>query len=335
MMIASTVSGPIEALRDPVTVAVVVGVVIALVATSIGALVLGRLGRIDERLVGELLRRCGTWAMLVPLIAAPILLGRVFVVIAVALLSLGCYREFARATGLFRHRFVHASVCVGILAVAVAAALDRADLFASLWPAIVGLIVVAAVLPDRPRGYLQRTGLGVLGFALFGACLGYVSLLANEPNFRLVLIWLLLAVELNDVFAFFTGKLVGGPRLRPNTSPNKKLAAAGGALVLTTVLVGVVGRAVFDGQPVGRLPHLIALGVVISVAGQFGDLVVSSIKRDLSIKDMAAALPGHGGLLDRFDSLLLVAPAVYGYLAHVQGTGGARGAGALTLASGG
>ncbi|MGI9113598.1 MAG: phosphatidate cytidylyltransferase [Chthoniobacterales bacterium] len=67
--------------------------------------------------------------------------------------------------------------------------------------------------------------------------------------------------------------------------------------------------------------RLIGLGVIVSVAGQFGDLMVSSIKRDIGIKDMSAAIPGHGGLLDRFDSLLLVAPAVFHYVGYSAASG--------------
>jgi phosphatidate cytidylyltransferase len=59
----------------------------------------------------------------------------------------------------------------------------------------------------------------------------------------------------------------------------------------------------------------------VSVAGQFGDLMVSSIKRDIGIKDMGASIPGHGGLLDRFDSMLLVAPAVFYYIEFFRGFG--------------
>jgi phosphatidate cytidylyltransferase len=61
--------------------------------------------------------------------------------------------------------------------------------------------------------------------------------------------------------------------------------------------------------------------LIVSVAGQFGDLMVSSIKRDLGIKDMAATIPGHGGFLDRFDSLILVAPAVFHYVGYFRGFG--------------
>ncbi len=64
---------------------------------------------------------------------------------------------------------------------------------------------------------------------------------------------------------------------------------------------------------------LIGLGIIVSVVGQFGDLMLSSIKRDLGIKDTAKLIPGHGGLLDRFDSLILVAPAVFHYVNYFVG----------------
>jgi phosphatidate cytidylyltransferase len=66
---------------------------------------------------------------------------------------------------------------------------------------------------------------------------------------------------------------------------------------------------------------LIGLGIIISVVGQFGDLMLSSIKRDLGLKDTAKLIPGHGGLLDRFDSLILVAPAVFHYVGYFVGFG--------------
>jgi phosphatidate cytidylyltransferase len=126
-------------------------------------------------------------------------------------------------------------------------------------------------------------------------------------------------VELNDVFAFIVGKTLGRRKLIPNTSPNKTIAGAVGALVLTTLLVMGIGPFVFQGTVLASWVHLAILGVLISILGQFGDLILSSIKRDLGIKDMAATIPGHGGLLDRFDSVILVAPAVFHYVNYFVG----------------
>ncbi|MAE68144.1 MAG: phosphatidate cytidylyltransferase [Phycisphaeraceae bacterium] len=324
MIAADLLTGSLEALKEPLIFGTAAGLASSLAVAAVTVFVMGRFGWIESTVRRELLLRCGTWAVLAALILGPIVLGKICVVIAVGLLSLGCYREYARATGLFRQRLVHVLVVAGIIGVALAAAFDRYHVFIALWPFAIGLIAAGSIALDRPQGYIQRTSLGVFGFLLFGACLGFVSLLANDGNFRLLLIWLLLAVELNDVFAFLTGKLVGGPRLRPRTSPNKTLAASIGAMILTTALVILVGLHVFEGQPVGTPGHLVALGLIISICGQLGDLVLSSIKRDLQIKDMSVALPGHGGLLDRFDSLILVAPVVFYYLAAFQGVGDLR-----------
>jgi phosphatidate cytidylyltransferase len=117
------------------------------------------------------------------------------------------------------------------------------------------------------------------------------------------------------------GKTLGHRRMSPLTSPKKTWAGGIGAVLLTTPLVAVIGHFVFRGQPVDHWLQLTALGLIISVGGQLGDLMLSAIKRDLGIKDFAATIPGHGGLLDRFDSLILVAPAVFHYVGYFQGVG--------------
>src|SRR5262249_42317673 len=178
-----------------------------------------------------------------------------------------------------------------------------------------------AILADRPHGYIQRVALGVLGFVLFGCALGHLGYMANDGNYRPFMIMLLLAVESNDVFAFVVGKALGRRKLAPNTSPNKTVAGALGALLLTTLLVAVLGPFVFVGTEMDSWPLLAGLGLIVSCVGQLGDLMLSSIKRDLGIKDTGATIPGHGGLLDRFDSLILVAPAAFHYVGYVLGFG--------------
>jgi len=249
-------------------------------------------------------------------------------------------------------------VVLGTLLVAFAS-LDHWEddrLFFALGPLVGALIVIVTIPQDRPRGFMQRTALGLLGFALFGFSLGYLSNIANVGDlgndiwrarhpqvesipadaasgvdYRPILLFLLVAVEINDIFAFCSGKLFGGRKLLPNTSPNKTLAGAAGALLLTTILVCAVGWFLFAGTAMQRVDLLMGLGVMISLLGQLGDLTLSSIKRDVGLKDIGATLPGHGGVLDRFDSLVLVPPAVYHYLSAVLGPlGGATESGIIT-----
>ena len=98
------------------------------------------------------------------------------------------------------------------------------------------------------------------------------------------------------------------------------MAGAVGALVLTTPLVMLLGPGFFRERR-WRTVHLAVLGLLISVVGQLSDMMLSSIKRDLEIKDMGATIPGHGGLLDRFDSVILVAPVAFHYINLLVGIG--------------
>lgn len=310
-----------HAFDQPITRAVTLALVGLLVLTPAVIWLLVRLGRIDAKLRGELILRYRSWLVLTPLILLPILLGAAWTILGVGILSLLCYNEYARATGLFREKMVSLVVVLGILAVTFTEFDHWYPLFVAFVPFTVGILAIAAILRDHPQGYIQRVALGVLGFALFGSCLGHLGYFANDWNYRPILILLFLSVELNDVFAFLVGKTLGRRKLLPNTSPNKTVGGAVGALVLTTLLVMCAGPFVFQGTVLVNWYHLATLGLLISLLGQFGDLMLSSIKRDLGIKDMAATIPGHGGLLDRFDSIILVAPVVFHYIGYFNGVG--------------
>jgi phosphatidate cytidylyltransferase len=319
-----------HAFDHPATLPLVAGIASVLVVAPLVILLLTRARPVPETLRRELWQRYLSWLVLTALMLAPILLGAAWTIAGVLALSLLCYREYARATGLFREQLISLLVVVGIAALAFAALDNWYHLYVALVPLTVALIAAAAVLADRPRGYIQRVGLGVFGFLLFGSCLGHLGLLADDADYRPVLILVLLAVELNDVFAFVSGKLFGRRKLAPNTSPNKTVGGALGALVLTTLLVVGLGRLVFAGTDLASVGHLVALGLFISAAGQLGDLMLSSIKRDIGIKDMGVTIPGHGGLLDRFNSLILAAPVVFHYVKYVNDVGAGQPARILT-----
>ena len=310
------------AFAHPVTVWISASVAGLLAITPIVFAALIATGRIDEKNRNELWQRYFSWLVLTPLMLGPVLLGPAWTMAAVAVLSLACYREFARATGLFRERSISVVVVLGIALVTFACFDHWYELFLALFPISVALIGMVAILPDRPKGYIQRVALGVLGFSLFGAALGHISYFANDRNYRPILLMLLVVVELNDIFAYISGKLFGRRKLAPHTSPGKTIAGCVGALAATTILTAFIAHYTFRGTRLDSPLPLFMLGFMISVVGQFGDLMLSSIKRDLGIKDMAATIPGHGGLLDRFDSLLLVAPAVFHYVAYFVGVGG-------------
>lgn len=294
---------------------------VLLVIVPLAILLLQAMGKLNPERRRELWARYLSWLVFIPMIIAPLLLGATATIAAIALMSLLCYREFARATGMFRQPAISSLVVLGILAITFAVADNWYGLFVAITPLMIVVIAAVAICSDQPKGYIQRVALGVLALLFFGVCFGHLAYLANDTNFRPMLLWLILCVELNDVFAYIVGKTLGRKKLAPNTSPNKTIAGAVGALVITTALAASLGAIVFAGTAVNDPLKLLTLGVIVSVADQLGDLTLSSIKRDLGIKDWAVTFPGHGGLLDRFNSLLFAAPAVFHYVGYLQGIG--------------
>ena len=310
-----------HAFDHPVVAGIAIAVAAILVLTPLLLAALGRGGRVDAATRANIRARWRSWLVLAPLMLAPVLLGAAWTIAAVCLLSLLCYREFARATGLFRHRLISLIVVLGILLITFAAADHWYGLFVALPALVITIIAAVAILADQPTGYIQRVALAVFAFLFFGVCLGHLGYFANDNEYRPMLVLIIAAVELNDVFAYLCGRTFGRRRLAPNTSPNKTIGGAVGALMLTTALVCGAGALVFRGTPMSSLVHLLGLGLIIGLGGQLGDLMLSSIKRDLGLKDMGATFPGHGGLLDRFDSLILVAPATFHYVRYFLGIG--------------
>ena len=114
----------------------------------------------------------------------------------------------------------------------------------------------------------------------------------------------------SDVFAYFTGRLFGKHKLIPEVSPKKTVEGSIGAIVFTTlafVLYGLIVSAVTDLK--ANYVVLVICGPILSAVGQIGDLIASVVKRERGIKDYGTLLPGHGGIMDRFDSVLTVAGA--------------------------
>lgn len=309
------------ALDDPVTRGIVIAIAVLLIAAPLIIVALFTLGLINTQTRDDVWIRYRSWLLLAPLMAVPVLLGAFWTILSVGVLSLLCYREYARATGLFREKIISAIVVVGILAITFAVIDHWYGFFVALVPLTVITIAAAGILRDQPQGYLQRVALGTLGFVLFGACFGHLGYMANDAAYRPMVVAVLLCVEMNDIFAFLTGRALGRRKLFPNTSPNKTVAGSIGAVMLTTALFVLVGHFLFRNTHMDHPLHLIALGLLISITGQLGDLMLSSIKRDLGIKDLGVVIPGHGGLLDRFDSLILVAPAFYHYVGYQRGFG--------------
>ena len=170
-------------------------------------------------------------------------------------------------------------------------------LLAPVWPClgiIVGIGLVYGVFARRLNlgwGYVY---IGVPAFALT---------VVNWYWFEITF-WMMVVVWATDIFAYFAGRGIGGPKLAPKISPNKTWAGLLGGMA-GAMVVGAVFGLFFEADP--PFPYL---GAPLALLAQLGDLYESSVKRRLGVKDSGAILPGHGGVLDRVDGLLPVAVIV-------------------------
>lgn len=131
-------------------------------------------------------------------------------------------------------------------------------------------------------------------------------------NGRILLWYVILGAFASDTFAFFVGCKFGKHKLCPTISPKKTVEGSIGGIVgvvISYVILTVVGNVYFNFNM--NIVYWVLIAIVASIVGQMGDLTASSIKRYCSIKDFGNLIPGHGGILDRFDSLIFVAPIVY------------------------
>ncbi len=189
---------------------------------------------------------------------------------------------------------VNLAVAHGVAAAALVAIFS---LWASGVVALAGLLAGAVVLAWRlPRDR-----------ALFGAYLALVLLAAHglivlRGDFGLVwVLWLILIVIGSDVAGYFAGRMLGGPKFWPRVSPKKTWSGT----LAGWVVAALIGAGF--AQATGAGAGLVLLSVLLALAGQMGDIAESAIKRRMGVKDSSQLIPGHGGVLDRFDALIAVA----------------------------
>lgn len=176
---------------------------------------------------------------------------------------------------------------------------------------IFGVLYTAGMLAF---GYAIRYHDIVAGYDTVGAkhlLLGPLSL--PIPPGGALLIFPVLVTWASDIGAYAVGRTIGGRKLIPSVSPGKTVSGALGGLLASMLVAWAYGRGVL--VPVAHLGFspwgALTFGLLISVAAQVGDLFESLLKRDAKVKDSSHIIPGHGGILDRFDSLLFVLPVAY------------------------
>ena len=180
-------------------------------------------------------------------------------------------------------------------------------------------IPLRLLFTGQPKGIVQSMAKIQWGLMAFVFCISHVAFLMTLlPNAsipgggRALVLYLVFLTEMNDVSQYIWGKLFGKTKIAPNISPKKTLAGFLGG-VLTTIMLALAFRFLSGFS----LFYSLVAGLIISVSGFIGDLVMSSVKRDVGVKDASSLIPGHGGMLDRIDSLAYTAPLFFHFVSYV------------------
>jgi phosphatidate cytidylyltransferase len=165
------------------------------------------------------------------------------------------------------------------------------------------------------RGKNVHVALDSISYTLFGILYtaglgGYFLLISNLEGGRQMIVFILLFVWAGDSAAFYVGRKLGERKLLEVVSPNKTIVGAV-ANVMGTLIASLLASSLFFNEI--PLIHCLIVAFICGIIGQFGDLAESLIKRNCQVKDSGTLIPGHGGVLDRIDSLLYVGPAFYCY----------------------
>ncbi len=251
--------------------------------------------------------------LLVLVVASLFVRKEAFGVVAIVAICAALW-ELAQA---FTRRNIHLPLLpllVGAVGTLVSAYLAGPEALFVSFMLTVGGVVVWRVLDGSGEAALRDASAGAFAAAYLPFLGGFAMLMLAEPDGPARVLLFILLVVASDTGGYTVGVLLGRHPLAPSVSPNKTWEGLLGSVVLACV-VGVVGvQVAFGGEPLVG----VFLGLATVVTASLGDLAESMLKRDLELKDMGRLVPGHGGILDRLDSLLLTAPAVYLILAVLQ-----------------
>jgi phosphatidate cytidylyltransferase len=259
----------------------------------------------------NLLLRVAAASVLAPLAIAIAYAGGWLWSALVTLASIGLYIEWLKIVGLGSEMRVAAPglAALTIAGVLLASARPEAALI------VLGIGLAAVALLAQERRHWAAAGFGYAAAAEIASVLVRLDQIYGFIALTLIL----LVVWMTDIGGYFAGRGIGGPKLWPRISPKKTWAGAVGGFAASVAIA--YGFAVFG---LGKMVPMLALGAVLSIASQLGDLFESAVKRRFGVKDSSQIIPGHGGLLDRLDGYVaaVVLAAIFGLLREgVDGVG--------------
>jgi phosphatidate cytidylyltransferase len=196
---------------------------------------------------------------------------------------------------------------------------DSYQIYLVFTPVYVFLIAAAAMAwIGRTDGYLATVGIVHWGTVACVYNIGYIAYLMRVPDSEApaggagLVFFLIFITQLNDVAQYCWGKAFGKTKITPKVSPNKTWEGAIGGWLTSAVVFYFLAPYFTPLEPI----HAAIMGLVVPMSGFFGDITMSAVKRDIGVKDTSHLIPGHGGVLDRLDSLTFAAPVYFHLLAY-------------------
>jgi phosphatidate cytidylyltransferase len=271
-----------------------------------GALLVLMLGRFNLKRIagGELGARYIGWLVLTPIyllaLFTDIRVGAAMVLISMML----CNFEFSRATKLFSGQrvFLHITGAVTLLVV-----LFKPTLFAAMPVLVFFVLTLVPILANDLERLSGDVRVMAYGYMYIIWSLAHAVLMLDLPDGRGLLLVVIVGCALADIGAYVVGKQIGRTVIAPAINPRKAYEGILGDL-LGAVIAVLLFRYII---PVYDWPTLLLLVVLIGVGSSWGDIISSMVKRRNDIKDWGSIVPGHGGVLDRLNSLIVVMPLVY------------------------
>jgi phosphatidate cytidylyltransferase len=298
-----------------------IGIVGILVAASLIVLVM-KIARPDND-IGELVARVKSWWMMVIIFSIAMAISPTVSIVFFAFLSFMALKEFLSLVP--TRRADRRVLFWAYLAIPVQ--------YLWVWQHWYGMFIIFIpvyaflLLPTRmiligeTTGFLRAVGTLHWGMMTMVFCLSHVAYLLVLPADKNpagggagLVLYLVFLTQFNDVMQYTWGKLLGRHKIIPKVSPNKTWQGFLGGVLTTALLATVLGPWL---TPLSSLEAIIA-GLIIGAGGFIGDVIISALKRDIGVKDSGTLLPGHGGLLDRLDSLLYTAPLFFHFVYYLH-----------------
>lgn len=255
----------------------------------------------------EILRRSLTGAVYIFLLLSAVFLSSDAFDFLFMVFGLACLYEYKRLIGLKGYH-----IFIAYLALWWAFIYFVHDMFVVYALLLLTLVVNFALLfylfskKEKLFNTFQKFMIGL--FYVGGGCIFLTMIPYTDDDFvKFLIMGIFILIWINDTFAYLVGKAFGKRKLFPRVSPKKTWEGAIGGLVFTLAAAYFMA----EYEPIVNQVQWVTLAAIIVVAGSLGDLVESKFKRDAGVKDSGAIMPGHGGMLDRLDSLIFAAPFAY------------------------